>query len=353
MTNLNVTASCSRRWASGSRPPTRGQGARHRRLRKRGRAFEFQTAYLQVLTPRRAPARVGGSARGRIDHHCHPFASWPFQLSAVELRSAFTEALGCQLAERHVATRSPTRDAIRRVAGELRCEPTEAAVLAYRMLPPRRIRKTPTSANRDRCHARRRRGFAAPGTFTLTDQEQDNRDPRSARSSGSRRSPRPDQSANDPREWFGAVRAALRARIDRGRRRRETICAYRATLKLQPVDTDALGVDFSALRLRDESRRTARLAGTRRCHALLFEAARNAASSTSAPGPLRLRRSRRRPRRNFGPSACGRFSSIPPIAGWPWRCCIAIRTIARRRISARVFPDVYMTLSLTIPFARS
>ena len=30
----------------------------------------------------------------------------------------------------------------------------------------------------------------------------------------------------------------------------KTICAYRASLKLQPVDTDALGIAFSALKLR-------------------------------------------------------------------------------------------------------
>ena len=26
-----------------------------------------------------------------IDHHCHPLRRWPFRLSAVELRAAFTE----------------------------------------------------------------------------------------------------------------------------------------------------------------------------------------------------------------------------------------------------------------------
>ena len=81
------------------------------------------------------------------------------------------------------------------------------------------------------------------------------------------------KSANDPREWFAATRAALRDSIEGGAVAVKTICAYRASLKLQPVDTDALGVAFSALRLRAEGGHSLRLAGDSLCHALLFEAA--------------------------------------------------------------------------------
>src|ERR1700716_2338319 len=78
--------------------------------------------------------------------------------------------------------------------------------------------------------------------------------------------------ASDPHEWFDAVRAALRVRIARGAGGGKTICAYRATLKLQPVDTDALGVAFSATRLRAQRGQQPRLSGSALCHALLFEA---------------------------------------------------------------------------------
>jgi len=37
-----------------------------------------------------------------VDHHCHPLRRWPFQLTALDLRTAFTEALDPELAERHV-----------------------------------------------------------------------------------------------------------------------------------------------------------------------------------------------------------------------------------------------------------
>src|SRR5207302_10034580 len=81
------------------------------------------------------------------------------------------------------------------------------------------------------------------------------------------------KTANDPREWFRAVRAALKKAVDRGAVGVKTICAYRASLRLEPVDTDALGVAFSALRLKAERGQPLRLAGNALCHALLFEAA--------------------------------------------------------------------------------
>ena len=57
-----------------------------------------------------------------IDHHCHPLRRWPFQLSPVELRSAFTEALDPQLAAKHVVYMAGYQDAIRRIAAALRIQ---------------------------------------------------------------------------------------------------------------------------------------------------------------------------------------------------------------------------------------
>src|SRR5207245_9725737 len=81
------------------------------------------------------------------------------------------------------------------------------------------------------------------------------------------------EEAAEPHEWFSAVRSALDAAIRRGAVGVKTICAYRATLRLEPVDTDALGVAFSATRLRAERGEHPRLSGSALCHALLFEAA--------------------------------------------------------------------------------
>ena len=116
-------------------------------------------------------------------------------------------------------------------------------------------------------------GFASPETFTFREQEQ-------ATGITQREIIRLEtlaeslvSGANDPREWFSAVRGALRAGIGRGAVGVKTICAYRATLKLQPVDTDALGIAFSAIRLRAQRDEHPRLSGSALCHALLFEAA--------------------------------------------------------------------------------
>src|ERR1700737_3768730 len=75
-----------------------------------------------------------------------------------------------------------------------------------------------------------------------------------------------------PRECFANTRAALRAAPGRGAVGVKTICAYRASLKLEPVDTDALGVAFSSLRLRAERGEALRVTGNAICHALVFEA---------------------------------------------------------------------------------
>src|SRR5437588_9271594 len=117
---------CSRRWESGWPPP-------------------ISRSRSSTSTPSRMPTRPSSSdstsintdAAGElleawadqpaIDHHCHPLRRWPFQLSPVELRSAFTEALDARLAETHVSSTVGYQDAIRRIALELGCDPTEAA----------------------------------------------------------------------------------------------------------------------------------------------------------------------------------------------------------------------------------
>ncbi len=276
---------------------------------------------------------------------------WPYQLSAVELRSAFTEALDPQLAEHHVVHSAGYQGAIHRIARELRCEPTEAAVLAYR------------NADDATGYARRLlassatglmlvdAGFAMPGTFTLVEQEQ-------ATGIRQRDIIRLEtlaeglvHEAGDPREWFGAVRGALRASIARGAVGVKTICAYRATLKLQPVDTDDLGVAFSAIRLRAERGEHPRVSGSALCHALLFEAAQECREldvllqvhcgfgdpdeDLAETSPLGLR--------PLFIDPAYRGLRIALLHCYPYH--------REAAYLCSVFPDVYMDLSLTIPFA--
>src|ERR1700737_269908 len=67
-----------------------------------------------------------------VDHHCHPLRRWPFKLTAVELRSAFTEAIDPAMADQHVIHTAAYQGALHRIANELDCDPSEAAILDRR-----------------------------------------------------------------------------------------------------------------------------------------------------------------------------------------------------------------------------
>src|SRR5437764_837756 len=240
-----------------------------------------------------------------VDHHCHPLRRWPFQLTALELRSAFTEALDPELAERHVLYSAGYQAALHRIALVLGCEPTEAAVLDRRnrgdseRYTRRLLDQPPTEVMLVDA------GFSSPESFTLAEQER-------ATGIAQREIIRLEtlaealvKTANDPREWLAATRAALREGINRGAVGVKTICAYRASLKLQPVDTETLGAAFSALRLRAE--RDARplshqpAAVRQRCQPLsrgLFRV-RTAAPRSAGRSAGRARRARR-PVARFG-----------------------------------------------------
>ena len=276
---------------------------------------------------------------------------WPYQLSAVELRSAFTEALDPQLAEHHVVHTAGYQGAIQRIADELECEATEAAVLASR------------NSGDDAGHARRLlastgtgmmlvdAGFASSGTFTVSEQEQ-------ATGIAQREIIRLEtvaeglvHGANDPREWFGAVRGALRAGIARGAAGVKTICAYRATLKLQPVDTDDLGVAFSAIRLRAERGEHPHLSGSALCHALLFEAAQEC---RELGVPLQVHCGFGDPDEDLAetsPLGLRPLFIDPVYRGLRIALLHCYPYHREAAYLCSVFPGVYMDLSLTIPFA--
>ena len=276
---------------------------------------------------------------------------WPFQLSAVELRAAFTEALDPQLAANHVIYMAGYQDAIRRIAGEVECDATEAAILVYRnAADPADYAK--------RLLARTRTavmlvdgGFATGNALSLPEQER-------ATGITQREIIRVEtlaegliQDANDPREWFAAVRDALRAGIGRGAVGVKTICAYRATLKLRPVDTDALGVAFSAARLRAERGEEPRLSGSALCHALLFEAAQEC---RELDVPLQVHCGFGDPDEDLAETSPLGLRPLFIDPNYRGLRVALLHCYPYHREAAylcSVFPDVYMDLSLTIPFA--
>jgi predicted TIM-barrel fold metal-dependent hydrolase len=286
-----------------------------------------------------------------IDHHCHPLRRWPYQLSALELRAAFTEALDPQLAQHHVVHAAGYQGAIHRIANEVQCEATEAAVLAHR------------NAADAAGHARRLlastatgmmlvdRGFATLGTFTLAEQEQ-------ATGIAQREIIRLEtlaesliQGADHPREWFSAVRVALRAGIERGAVGVKTICAYRATLRLEPVDTNALGVAFGAIRIRAERGEHPRVSGSALCHALLFEAAQEC---RELDVPLQVHCGFGDPDEDLAETSPLGLRTLFIDPAYRGLRIALLHCYPYHREAAylcSVFPDVYMDLSLAIPFA--
>ena len=286
-----------------------------------------------------------------IDHHCHPLRRWPFQLSAVELRAAFTEALDPQLAAQHVIYMAGYQDAIRRIAGELHCDANEAAILAYRNAADpgdyakRLLARTATGTMLVD------RGFATADTFTLPDQEQATGIPQREIIRLETLAESLIGNATDPREWFSVVRTALRTGIGRGAVGVKTICAYRASLKLQPVDTDALGVAFSALRLRVERGQPPRLSGSALCHALLFESAQEC---RELDVPLQVHCGFGDPDEDLAetsPLGLRPLFTDPTYRGLRVALLHCYPYHREAAYLCSVFADVYMDLSLTIPFA--
>jgi predicted TIM-barrel fold metal-dependent hydrolase len=275
---------------------------------------------------------------------------WPFQLSAVELRGAFTEALDPELAERHVDHTVAYQDAVRRIAGELQCDAKEAAILAYRNAAE------PTGYAR-RLMARTAAimlvdiGFTTGAALTLAEQELATGIPQREIIRLETLAESLIQETNDPREWFRAVRAALQGAVARDAVGVKTICAYRATLKLQPVDTDALGVAFSAIRLRAERGEQPRLSGSALCHALLFEAAQECRELDI---PLQVHCGFGDPDEDLAETSPLGLRPLFTDASYRGLRVALLHCYPYHREAAylcSVFPHVYMDLSLTIPFA--
>jgi uncharacterized protein len=286
-----------------------------------------------------------------VDHHCHPLRRWPFQLTAVELRSAFTEAIDPAIAEHHVIYTAAYQGALQRIAAELDCDPSEAAVLG------RRNAADPSSYARqllDRTATEVMlvdRGFASPDSFTLEEQQQATGIPQREIIRIETLAESLVKDARDPREWFAAVREELRATVNHGAVGVKTICAYRASLRLEPVDTDALGIAFSALRLRLERAQPVRLTGNALCHALVFEAAQ---ACQELDVPLQVHCGFGDPDEDLAETSPLGLRPLLIDPAYRGLRVALLHCYPYQREAAylcSVFPGVYMDLSLTIPFA--
>jgi predicted TIM-barrel fold metal-dependent hydrolase len=286
-----------------------------------------------------------------IDHHCHPLRRWPVKLTAVELRSAFTEALDQRLAERHVEHAAVYKDAIRRLAAVLVCEPTEPAVLGRRASADAVTlgRKLLDATNTEMMLVDR--GFLPADAFTPAEQQK-------ATGIAQREILRLETiaegllaSAGDPAEWLAATRSALREGIRRGAVAVKTICAYRASLRLRAIDQEAQGIAFNALKQRVERGQSVRLSGDSLCHPLVFEAA---LECRSLEVPLQVHCGFGDPDEDLAESSPLGLRPLLVDPAYDGLKIALLHCYPYHREAAylcSVFPAVYMDLSLTIPFA--
>lgn len=286
-----------------------------------------------------------------IDHHCHLLRRWPFTLTPVDLRSAFSEAIDPAVAEHHVANTAGYRGAIRRLAAELGCEPDEQAILELRN------QREPQRHARDLLERSRTEmmlvdtGISSASHFTLEDQQMaldiPQREVVRLETLAENQVGRSDSVA----EWLATVRLALQLSVDRGAVGVKTICAYRASLKLRPPAPNEVEAAYAGLKQQASTAARVRLSGDALCHALLLEAAR---ACVELDVPLQVH--------------CGfgdpdeDLAETSPLG---LRLLLVDRAYAGLRIAllhcypyqreaaylCSVFPNVFMDLSMTIPFA--
>jgi len=255
------------------------------------------------------------------------------------------------VADQHVIHTAAYQGALHRIAAELDCDPSEAAILGHRNAAD------PTTYARQLLGRTATevmlvdQGFASGDSFTLEEQQQATGIPQREIVRLETVAESLVKDASEPREWFAAVRGALQTAVTRGAIGVKTICAYRASLKLQPVDTDALGVTFSALRLRVERAQPVRLAGNALCHALLFEGAE---ACRELDVPLQVHCGFGDPDEDLAETSPLGLRPLFVDPAYRGLRIALLHCYPYHREAAylcSVFPGVYMDLSLTIPFA--
>jgi predicted TIM-barrel fold metal-dependent hydrolase len=212
-----------------------------------------------------------------IDHHCHPLIRWPHDLSARELRAVFTEASDPEILDHHMPAVIAYRDAIRRLALELGCEPTEEAVLAAR-------NKIDPAEYANRLLQRTRTGmmlldtgYTGGGLFSFEEHARDVHVPQREVVRLETLAAPLVAAATSPADWFAAVRSTLREAARGGAVGVKSIAAYRAGLRLRPVDPAQLKAAYADLHGRARAGDSLRISGETLCHSLVYEAAEECA----------------------------------------------------------------------------
>ena len=286
-----------------------------------------------------------------IDHHCHPLRRWPFTLTAPELRAAFSEAIDPRLAEEHIPYTAAYQGTLRRIARELGCEPDEKTVLERRnAIDPQDYARHGFRASATGMMLVDT-GFASSDSFTLEQQAKALEIPQLEVVRLETMAEGLVASASTPADWFAAVRGALESAVKGGAVGLKTICAYRASLRLKKPDPDELARTFQDLRQQAADGKTPRLSANPLCHALLFAAA---AECVRLDIPLQVHCGFGDPDEDLAetsPLGLRPLFIDPAYRGLRIALLHCYPYHREAAYLCSVFPDVYMDLSLTIPFA--
>jgi predicted TIM-barrel fold metal-dependent hydrolase len=286
-----------------------------------------------------------------IDHHCHPLLRLSGRLTPGDFRRGFTEAVHPTVIAEHAHQTVVYRSALRRLARELDCEPTEEGVLGAREDPD-------PAAYANRLLQKTRTGlmildhdFSGGEAMSPAQHAAAIKIPQRAVVRVETAAERLVSSCDSVPEWTAAVRSLLRGAISDGAVGVKTIAAYRAGLILREPDRERAEADFKRLRASAADGNSIRLEGEPLCHTLLLEAAQEC---RDLGVPLQVHSGYGDPDEDMAlanPLGLRRLFVEERYAGLMVVLLHCYPFHREAAYLASVFPGVYMDLSLAIPLA--
>jgi len=208
-----------------------------------------------------------------VDHHCHPLRRWPLTVTSLDFRALFSETTSPGLLVDHVPSTAAYHDGLRRLAVQLGCEATEAAILAERNRSDPALYANALLKGSRTGALILDRGYSDDRTFSAEEHSRYIEPPQWEVVRLETLAEQLIETVATPDEWLAAIQSALRAAVQLGAVGVKSIAAYRSGLRLRPTSTNEFGAAFDDLRAQRQIRPQTRLAAPALCHPLLIAAA--------------------------------------------------------------------------------